>query len=221
MRELLIGYDHGFGRGRAGDAGILQTIGSRRGFGVTVVPPVMGSDERPISSTSIRRAIAGGDLARAADSLGRPYSVSGVVRRGDGRGKQIGFPTINVALPAARKLLPPQGVYAVQAQTPLGSFGGMMNLGPRPTFQQMEVALETHLFDVNADFYDKPVRLDLITRLRDTVRFAGVDELRSQLAHDETAARRALTEWLQPHNMNSFTPHSPDSRSRGNDKSRS
>jgi riboflavin kinase/FMN adenylyltransferase len=208
MAELMIGYDHGFGRGRAGDAEILRMIGSRRGFGVTVVPPVMGSDERPVSSTSIRRAIAGGDLARAADALGRPYSISGQVVRGEGRGRGIGYPTINVALPAARKLLPPQGVYAVRVQTPGGSLGGMMNLGPRPTFGKSELTIEAHLFDVSGDFYGQHVRVDLIAHLRDTAKFNGIDELRAQLGRDEATARTALTHWLQLHNMNSFTAHS-------------
>ncbi len=204
MQELLIGYDHGFGRGRAGDPEVLKMMGARRGFGVTVVPPVIGGDERPISSTSIRRAISDGDMPRAADSLGRAYSANGVVSRGAGRGRQLGYPTINVALPPARKLLPPQGVYAVRAQTHLGQLGGMLNLGPRPTFADYSVMLEAHLFDVDADFYGARVRIDFVSRLRDTVKFSGVDELRQQIARDEVAARRALTPVLESNNINSY-----------------
>lgn len=192
LRELLIGYDHGFGRGRSGDAQVLQGLGASRGFGVEVVPPVEGADGRPISSTTIRRAIAGGDLARAADGLGRAYSASGRVEHGAGRGRALGFRTINVALPPARKLLPPEGVYAVRVQTPHGPFDGMMNLGPRPTFGEAEVRLEAHLFDVERDFYGLPVRLDFIARLRETRRFASPEALRAQLAADERAARLAL-----------------------------
>ncbi|MBI1808473.1 MAG: hypothetical protein HYR75_01135, partial [Gemmatimonadetes bacterium] len=103
MRELLVGYDHGFGRGRSGDAEVLRELGRARGFEVTVVPPVAGRDGRPISSTSVRRAVAGGDLVRAADGLARPYSVSGVVIPGAGRGRGLGFRTINVAPPSPRK----------------------------------------------------------------------------------------------------------------------
>ncbi len=198
LRELLVGYDHGFGRGRSGDAAVLKELGASRGFGVQVVPPVEGSDGRPISSTTIRRAVAGGDLARAADGLGRPYSASGVVEPGAGRGRVLGYRTINVALPPARKLLPPEGVYAVRVQTPLGPFGGMMNLGPRPTFGEMETMLEAHLFDADGDFYGKRVRLDFIARLRETRRFASPDALRAQLDADAAAARRVLADATQP-----------------------
>ena len=193
MGELLIGYDHGFGRGRAGDVEVLQTLGARTGFRVEVVPPVTVDGGRPISSTSIRRAVAGGDLHRAAISLGRMYSVSGVVRLGDQRGRLLGYPTINLGLPSPRKLLPPAGVYAVRVQTPRGPFGGMMNLGPRPTFADPSLSLEVHLFDADVSLYGAHVRIEFVTRLRDTMRFPGADALVAQLARDEEAARRALT----------------------------
>lgn len=192
LQHLLIGYDHGFGRGRSGDAAVLQELGSSRGFGVDVVPSVHGSDGRPISSTTIRRAIAGGDLQRAADGLGRLYSASGTVEVGAGRGRALGFRTINIALPPARKLLPPEGVYAVRVQTPRGAFGGMMNLGPRPTFDEPDSRLEAHLFDVESDFYGQHVRLDFMARLRETRKFGSAEALRVQLAADEVAARLAL-----------------------------
>jgi riboflavin kinase/FMN adenylyltransferase len=192
LQHLLIGYDHGFGRGRSGDASVLQALGAARGFGVDVVPPVHGSDGRPISSTTIRRAVAGGDLARAADGLGRAYSASGKVEVGAGRGRALGFRTINIALPPARKLLPPEGVYAVRVQTPRGAFGGMMNLGPRPTFNESESRLEAHLFDVDGDFYGQHVRLDFVARIRETRRFESPAALSAQLTADEQAARSAL-----------------------------
>lgn len=193
LQHLLIGYDHGFGRGRSGDAAVLQELGVSRGFGVDVVPPVNGSDGRPISSTTIRRAIAGGDLKRAADGLGRAYSASGTVEVGAGRGRSLGYRTINIALPPARKLLPPEGVYAVRVQTPRGAFGGMMNLGPRPTFGELDSRLEAHLFDVDGDFYGARVRLDFVARLRETRKFDSPTALSAQLAVDERAARAALT----------------------------
>jgi riboflavin kinase/FMN adenylyltransferase len=192
LRHLLIGHDHGFGRARSGDAQVLNELGASRGFGVDVVPAVQGSDGRPISSTVIRRAVAGGDLVRAADGLGRPYSASGVVEPGAGRGRALGFRTLNIALPPSRKLLPPQGVYAVRVQTPRGAFGGMMNLGPRPTFGESAIALEAHLFDVDGDFYGMRVRLDFVARLRETRRFETPDALREQLNRDAAAARAAL-----------------------------
>jgi len=193
MRELLIGYDHGFGRQRAGNVEVLKTLGERDGFPVDVVAPVSTGDGHSVSSTSIRRAVAGGDLDRAAESLGRRYSVSGRVIEGERRGRTIGFPTLNLGAPPPRKLLPPEGVYAVRVQTPIGPIGGMMNLGPRPTFGDPATSLEVHLFDTRGDFYGAYVRIDFVRRLRETRKFASAEQLSKQLAHDERDARSALT----------------------------
>jgi riboflavin kinase/FMN adenylyltransferase len=193
MRELLIGYDHGFGRQRAGNVNVLRTLGDRDGFRVDVVDAVSTPEGQSVSSTSIRRAIAGGDLARAAESLGRAYSVSGKVIPGSQRGRRIGFPTINLGPPPARKLLPPEGVYAVRVQTPSGVRGGMMNLGPRPTFGDATTSLEAHLFDAGGDFYGEQVRIDFVERLRETRKFGSAEELKTQLAQDERDAKNALT----------------------------
>jgi len=201
LHELLIGYDHGFGRQRAGNVDVLRTLGDRDGFQVDVVPPVSTNDGHSVSSTSIRRAIAGGDLQRAADALGRLYSVSGRVVQGAGRGRTIGFPTINLGPPPPRKLLPPEGVYAVRVQTPRGPVGGMMNLGPRPTFGDSATSLEAHLFDTTGDFYDAQVRIDFVSRLRETRKFSSAEQLSKQLAHDERDARNALTLLSGPNNL--------------------
>ena len=195
MRDLFIGHDHGFGRGRSGDAGVLERLGKVRGFGVHIVPPVDGRDGKPVSSTSIRRAIAGGDLARAADGLGRPYSIAGTVQQGAGRGATLGFRTVNLGTPDATKLLPPDGVYAVSAQTPEGRFGGMMNLGARPTFGDERRTIEAHLFDANEAWYGRRIRLDFIGRLREIRQFGGPDDLVQQLRRDEDSARILLGRW--------------------------
>jgi riboflavin kinase/FMN adenylyltransferase len=170
----------------------LKALGAARGFAVTVVPPVQGRDGRPISSTAIRRAVAGGDLARAADGLARPYSVSGVVVAGAGRGRSLGFRTVNLSPPSSRKLLPPEGVYAIRAQTPSGSFGGMMNLGSRPTFGEAETTLEAHLFDADGDWYGARLRVDFVARLRETRKFENATALIRQLGRDEQMARLAI-----------------------------
>jgi len=201
LRELLIGYDHGFGRQRAGNVDVLKTLGERDGFRVEVVAPVSTADGHSVSSTSIRRAVAGGDLHRAAESLGRLYSVSGRVIEGAQRGRTIGFPTLNLGPPPRRKLLPPEGVYAVRVQTPRGPVGGMMNLGPRPTFGDSETSLEAHLFDTKGDFYGAHVRIDFVARLRETRKFASAEQLSKQLAHDERDARNALTLLGVPRNL--------------------
>jgi riboflavin kinase / FMN adenylyltransferase len=206
MCELLIGYDHGFGRARAGDAGVLRELGARDGFHVAVVEPVRLADGRTVSSTAIRRAIAGGDLERAASGLGRQYSFSGVVGRGQQRGRTLGYPTLNLELPP-RKLLPPEGVYAVRAQTPSGPFGGMLNLGSRPTFGDTTVGAEVYLLEASGDFYGAHVRVQLVERLRDVRAFASANALVEQIRLDEAAARRALT--LAPAVPNLPAPNSP------------
>ena len=192
VRHLLMGHDHGFGRNRAGDENVLRALGTTRGFSVEVVDPVIGPHGQPVSSTAIRRAVAGGDLERAAEGLGRQYALGGRVSHGEQRGRLLGFPTINVPLPSPRKLLPPQGVYAIRVQTPHGPFGGMLNLGPRPTFDDARVSLEAHLFEASGDFYGMRVRIDFVRRLRETERFDSVDALVAQLRKDERTAREAL-----------------------------
>jgi riboflavin kinase/FMN adenylyltransferase len=193
MRHLLIGHDHGFGRERAGNAAVLQTLGESRGFSVGVVEPVAAEDGRWISSTGIRRAVAGGDLPRATELLGRPYSISGTVVPGAARGRALGFPTLNLSRPSPRKLLPPDGVYAVRVATDRGTLDGMMNLGPRPTFGDHERSIEAYLFDVSGDFYGQNVRVEPLKRLRDTRTFDSPEQLVEQIRRDESDARSALT----------------------------
>lgn len=194
MEEIVIGYDHGLGRGRQGDAAALTELGREHGFRVEVVPAALDDVGAPISSSSIRTSIAHGDLDRASAALGRPYSVRGRVVHGDQRGRDLGYPTINLELPAARKLLPPDGVYAVRAQTSRGSFGGMMNLGGRPTFGDVNRSLEVHLFDAEGDWYGESVSVAFVSRLRDVKRFDGIDALIAQLGKDAADARFALTQ---------------------------
>jgi riboflavin kinase/FMN adenylyltransferase len=193
MAELVIGYDHGFGFGRAGGVELLRRLGAAEGFAVDVVPAVHLQDGRTISSTLIRRAVAGGNLATATEALGRPYAVSGVVEPGAGRGRTIGIPTANIAAPGARKLLPPDGVYAAIVTTPAGDRGAMVNLGSRPTFGEAARALEAHLFEFGGDLYGRTISVAFIARLRETRKFGGPDELRAQLERDRAAALAALS----------------------------
>jgi riboflavin kinase / FMN adenylyltransferase len=209
MRELLIGHDHGFGRGRQGDVETLRTLGAARGFAVAVVPPVETDDGQPISSSRIRRAVAEGALDQAEAALGRPYAVSGHVVAGEARGRTLGFRTLNVQPESSRKLLPPDGVYAVEVRTPLGRYGGMLNLGGRPTFGDERRTIEAHLFDADGDFYGAFVEVAFVARLRDTMRFDGPAALIAQLAADERAARLALTALGGAGNLNGSTPVPP------------
>lgn len=191
MRELVIGHDHGFGRGRAGDAETVKRLGVERGFGVDVVAPVV-VDGREVSSTLIRRAVAGGDLDTAARLLGRSYSMTSRVIPGTARGRTIGYPTINLTLPGPRKLLPPEGVYAVRVEWLDGASGGMMHMGPRPTFDDRTPSLEIHLLDGSPELYHQEVKVSWIARLRDVQRFPSAAALRTQLDRDREDTRTVL-----------------------------
>ncbi len=197
MRELVIGHDHGFGRGREGDVQLLRRLGSRMGFAVDVVDEV-DVDGRPVSSTLVRRAVAGGDLHTAAGQLGRPYALSARVVPGAKRGRRLGYPTINLALPDARKLLPPDGVYAVVVEWASGRAGGMMHQGPRPTFGEDARSLEVHVFEDDPVLYGEHVKVSWITRLRDVREFPSAEVLKQQLDKDFAAAQAALTGWGSP-----------------------
>ena len=209
MAALLIGHDHGFGRGRAGDIETLRLLGHARSFSVEVVAPVETEDGMPVSSTRIRRALAAGDLTSAAAGLGRRYAVSGRVVPGAQRGRALGYRTLNVEPESTRKLLPPDGVYAVEVDTPKGIFGGMLNLGGRPTFGDDRRVIEAHLFDAADDFYGGVVQVGFVARLRDTMRFDGPAALMAQLAQDERDARLALTLSGEPGNLSGSTQFPP------------
>ncbi len=164
--------------------------------------PVETARGEPVSSTAVRRALASGELDEACALLGRRYSVRGEVVAGDARGRLLGFPTLNVDPRAPRKLLPPDGVYAVEVVGSRGRFGGMMNLGGRPTFGDERRTLEVHLFDATGDFYGERVDIEFVARLRDTMKFSGPNALVAQLHVDADAARRALTALGEPGNLN-------------------
>lgn len=191
LEELVIGYDHGFGRDREGNAATLRAIGAERGFEVTVVPPVLVGSER-VSSSAIRAAVERGDLRAAGRLLGRPYDLIGQVVEGERRGRTLGVPTINVGGEGDRKLLPPDGVYAVEVEWRGGRAGGMMNQGPKPTFGDARRSLEAHLFGVSGDLYGEWVRVVWVERLRDVRRFDSAEALTRQLEQDRVAALAAL-----------------------------
>ena len=192
MQELVIGHDHGFGRGRSGDVETLRRLGAVHGFDVDVV------DRRGLRRAA-RLQLAGSGARwpaaispAAAGMLGRPYRVSGRVVEGERRGRQIGVPTINLGEIPPQKLLPPDGVYAVRVEWRGGRAGGMMNQGARPTFQDGRRTLEAHLFEFEGDLYGEWVRVEWVERLRDVQPFASVEALKQQLERDRTRALAAL-----------------------------
>lgn len=191
VRELVIGHDHGFGRGRSGDVATLRELGRGLGFVVDVVDPV-DFGGHPVSSSRIRRAVTGGDLNSAAAMLGRRYGVVGRVGQGERRGRLLGVPTINLSELSVRKLLPPDGVYAVRVEWRGGEGGGMMSQGARPTFQDGRRLLEAHIFDFDGNLYGEWVRIEWLERLRDIERFDSAEQLMKQMEQDRVEAQAVL-----------------------------
>ena len=188
-REVVVGFNHTFGRAARGDAKLLQTLGGALGFEIHVVPPLQ-VDGVAVSSSEIRTALKVGDVGQAARYLGRPYSIGGRVTRGAGRGRTLGFPTAN--LDPDRPLLVPTGVYACRAEIDAALHPAVVNVGVRPTFGETSLAIEAYLMDFAGDLYDRPLRLHFVAHLRGEQKFAGVDALRAQIGRDVESARARL-----------------------------
>lgn len=185
-RVVVVGQNFRFGHQRAGDFATLEALGNASGF-EAVAAEVAGDEEGPFSSTRVRDAVAAGEVERAARVLGRGHSLSGVIAHGDARGRTLGFPTANLG--GVEEMLPAYGVYAVRVS---GGHEGVMNVGVRPTVSGMSLRIEAHLFDFAGDLYGHQLRVELVARLRGEQRFAGIDELRAQIAKDAADARERL-----------------------------
>lgn len=190
---VVVGHDHRFGKGRAGDLTLLREMGSRLGFDVHEIKAHEMGDS-PVSSSRIRRALSAGAVTEAADMLGRPYDVSGTVIKGAGRGHQIGVPTANLEPLDPRRLIPSSGVYAVKTWLPDTEawLPGMMNIGIRPTFDGDGVHLEVNVIDWSGDLYGHEVRVEFFRRIRDEVKFDGKEALLKQLNLDRERCRALL-----------------------------
>ena len=195
---VVVGDDFHFGRNRGGNVATLRELGATSGFEVlpmSLVPRTDGPDE-PISSTAIRRAMAGGQVELAARLLGHPFEARGIVRLGDQRGRLLGFPTANVEV-AKATCLPSDGVYAGWYFRPDGTrYACAMNLGRRPTFYEHADAslLEAHLIDFTGDLYDEHARVQFTNFLRSERKFDGIEALKGQLKNDIDHARTVLGE---------------------------
>jgi riboflavin kinase/FMN adenylyltransferase len=185
-REVVVGFNHRFGRGARGDARLLEAMAESHGFHARVIPP-MEIDGVPVSSTEIRGRLQQGDVGRATRFLGRPYAIGGTVTAGAGRGRTLGFPTANIA--DDRPLLVPTGVYLGRLSVDARPRVAVVNVGVRPTFGETSLAIEAHLLDFSGDLYGRPVRLEFLDRIRDEKRFGSVDELRAQIERDIAAVR--------------------------------
>ena len=193
-RHVTVGYDFVFGKGRAGTVETLRAWAGGAGVGFSVVAPVAGPDSEVHSSTKIRDRLGAGDPAGAARILGRRWEIEGRVVEGDRRGREIGFPTANLAV--EDYLRPALGVYAVWAGVEdRGRTDwrmGCANLGRRPTFDGDRLGLETYILDFSEDIYGRLLRIALVEFIRPERKFAGVQELREQIARDSMAARTLL-----------------------------
>jgi len=192
LREICVGHEWSFGRGRAGNLEMLRQMGDRLGFDEVGVPAVQ-VDGEIVSSTTIRAAVETGDLARAARLLGRDYSILGTVIRGDQLGRTLGFPTANLS--AHNEQFPPNGVYAVTALWRDRPLKGVVNLGVRPTIGSAtgERLLELHLLDFDQKIYGEYVEVTFRLCLRPEQKFSTLDALKAQIARDVAEARRVLS----------------------------
>jgi len=194
LNNVVIGYDHKFGKDRSGDEEVLLKYGRKANFGVTVVPPFTIEDEI-ISSTKIRKTLDDGNVELSNNYLGRPYSLTGKVIPGEKRGRIIGFPTANIEVSNEFKLIPKNGVYLVSCLVDSQQYYGLMNIGVRPTFDKSEqVHLETHILDFSQDIYGMNFKVDFIRRIRDEQKFDSVDQLIHQINIDKDVAINFVTE---------------------------
>lgn len=193
VMHLVIGYDHQFGKNREGTIDTARQLAGELGFDVEVVE-AHEVGHVTVSSTTVRAALEKkGDVEHAERYLGRPYSISGIVQEGDKRGRSIGYPTANIRPDNDRKIIPLNGVYAVRVYVEGEWFGGMMNIGFRPTFRGDRVrVLEVNIFDFSRDIYGKTVRIDFIRRIRDEKKFASAEDLIAQLSKDRADCLNAL-----------------------------
>ena len=195
--EIQVGEDFVFGHKAQGNVAWLRQAGLAQGFQVKALAP-LEVDNETVSSTLIRQMLSAGEVDKAARLLNRAYSLKGVVVHGNHRGRLIGFPTANLAVPP-QFAAPGNGVYATMT-TIYGMEGegkprrSVTNVGVRPTFDNGERSVETYILDYTADLYDKIIRVEFIQKLRDERKFSGIEEIRAQLGRDVEQARAILTE---------------------------
>jgi riboflavin kinase/FMN adenylyltransferase len=190
--DIVIGYDHAFGKNREGNIDFLKDLSKERGFGITRVEP-RNFYSRPVSSTWIRTELEDGNIIMATSLLGRPYSLSGDIVKGVGRGKTIGFPTANIIPDDGDKVVPKDGVYAISVIIDEDTRrGGMLNIGTNPTFSNLERTIEANIFDFSGDIYGSSIQVVFHERLRDEIKYSSPDNLVEQLKRDRIRAQEAL-----------------------------
>ncbi len=192
IQNIIIGYDHRFGRNRTANITDLEQFGKQFGFDVTQIS-AKEIDEVSVSSTKIRNALIEGDIATANTYLGYHYFLTGSVQKGKQLGRSIGFPTANLQLTADYKLVPKNGVYIVQSTLHGKTVYGMMNIGNNPTVDGTQQHLEVHFFDWNNDIYQQTIRVELLHKTREEIKFDSVVNLKKQLELDQ----QEILQWLK------------------------
>jgi len=191
IKHAAVGFDFTFGKGRSGSPDLLTQYGQRLGFSVSVTERKDDADGLKLSSSAVREALKAGDMTRATAILGRPFAIEGTVIHGDKRGRTIGIPTANIAMPAYMR--PAYGVYATRTRLPDGRVvNGVANLGIRPMYEIEDPLLEVWLFDFDESLYDQTVETELVAFLRGEMKFDGLDALKVQIDEDARQARAIL-----------------------------
>tara|TARA_B100000902_G_C27306561_1_gene915850 strand:- start:305 stop:1225 length:921 start_codon:yes stop_codon:yes gene_type:complete len=191
LGELVIGYNHHFGRNREGSITNLEEYADLYGFNVHMVQPYR-LNEVEISSTKIRNAIQTGELELANNYLGYNFKLSGLVIKGEGRGASLGFPTANIVINNVNKIIPRDGVYAVYVYYEKDKFKGMLNIGYSPTFNQNKKSIEVHIFDFHKIIYDKSITIEFVKRIRREKKFDKIENLKQQLSSDKITSLNNL-----------------------------
>lgn len=191
LKNLVIGFNHHFGRNREGSLKNLNEYADLYDFDIHQVDSY-SIDKKSVSSTKIRNAINLGDVQLVNSYLGYSFTFSGIVSKGKGRGKSMGFPTANIILENKNKIIPKFGVYAVNILYNKIRYKGMLNIGMNPTFNNPECSIEVHIFDFNKEIYGSKLSIELVDRIRNEKKFNNPDELKNQLAIDKIASLNIL-----------------------------
>ncbi len=195
MEVLVAGPDFAMGQGRKGNIAYLENLGREIGFSLNIVDPLVSSTGEIVRSTSVRDSVSSGDVERSTALLGRPYSISGTVIKGDGRGIHLGFPTANLDMDQ-ENLLPLDGIYATWAEVNGKLYRSATSIGNRPTFENTSRSIETFLIDFNGDLYNSELNLQFVRRLRDEVKYTNVEDLKNQIRLDVIETKRVLDKTL-------------------------
>ena len=187
LTDLVIGYNHHFGRNREGSVLNLKEYADVYNFQIHQVDPYY-LDQKSVSSTKVRTALSNGDIDLSNKYLGYSFQLSGCVVQGRGRGKTLGFPTANIRVENKNKIIPKEGVYAVQVYYKQIKYGGMLNIGTNPTFNQTKLSIEVHIFNFNHNLYNEMITIEFIQRIRNEKKFKSIDELKHQLSIDKIAS---------------------------------